>query len=92
MDKEILKKGLKEWEYEISPEVEDKFFKYSNFWEPKKESFLEKIWDVITTPYYRVKWKIKEVSWLRIVQFFKFLPSDAHCRICYTVCCHLPRY
>ncbi|MBQ9737037.1 MAG: 16S rRNA (guanine(527)-N(7))-methyltransferase RsmG [Clostridia bacterium] len=30
MDKEILKKGLKEWGYEISSEVEDKFFKYSN--------------------------------------------------------------
>ncbi len=30
MDKEILKKGLKEWEYDISSEVEERFLKYSD--------------------------------------------------------------
>lgn len=44
-------------------EAEYFVFKHSNFWEPKEESFLEKIWDVITTPYYKVKWHVREVYW-----------------------------
>lgn len=44
-------------------EAEYFVFKHSNFWEPKEENFLEKIWDVITTPYYRIKWKIDRAYW-----------------------------
>lgn len=40
---------------------------YSDWWKPKEaktfKDKLEKLWDVITTPYYKAKWKVKEVYW-----------------------------
>lgn len=38
-------------------------FKHSGFWEPKEMNVLEKIWDVITIPYYKAKREIKDVYW-----------------------------
>ena len=47
--------------------VEYIVFDHSDWWKPKDaktfKDKLEKIWDVITTPYYKVKWKIKEAYW-----------------------------
>lgn len=42
-------------------------FDHSDWW-PSKEiktfkDRLEKLWDIITTPYYRAKWKIRDVYW-----------------------------
>lgn len=41
------------------------YFTFDHFdWWPQKEmKWFEKVWDVITTPYYKVKWKIKEAYW-----------------------------
>lgn len=36
---------------------------HSPFWEPREMKWFEKVWDVITTPYYKAKWKIKEAYW-----------------------------
>lgn len=38
-------------------------FKRSGWWNPKNKNVFEKIWDVITTPYYKAKWWIREVYW-----------------------------
>ena len=38
-------------------------FDHSDWWEIKKMNTFEKILDVITTPYYKVKWHIKETYW-----------------------------
>lgn len=38
-------------------------YNHSGFWNPKEMNVFEKIWDVITTPYYKAKWKIKEAYW-----------------------------
>jgi hypothetical protein len=38
-------------------------FDHSDWWEPKKMKWFEKVWDVITTPYYKAKWKIKDTYW-----------------------------
>lgn len=38
-------------------------FEHSSLWEPKKMSWLEKVWDVITTPYYKAKWKLDKAYW-----------------------------
>lgn len=38
-------------------------FEHSRLWEPKKMNWLEKLWDVITTPYYKAKWKIDRAYW-----------------------------
>lgn len=38
-------------------------FERSDWWTPKKMNFFEKIWDVITTPYYKAKWWIREAYW-----------------------------
>ena len=48
-------------------EAEYFIFDHSDWW-PKKEiktfkDVLEKIWDVITTPYYKAKWWIREIYW-----------------------------
>lgn len=45
--------------------IEAEYFTYerSNWWNPKKMSVLEKMWDVITTPYYKAKWWIREAYW-----------------------------
>ena len=36
-----------------------------NWWPPKKRNpnVFEKLWDVITTPYYKAKWYIREAYW-----------------------------
>lgn len=44
-------------------EAEYHTFKHSNWWTPKKKNLFEKIWDVITTPYYKAKWWIKDTYW-----------------------------
>lgn len=38
-------------------------FKHSDWWTPKKKNLFEKIWDVITTPYWRAKRWIKDTYW-----------------------------
>ena len=38
-------------------------YKHSDWWTPKKMNFFEKIWDVITTPYYKAKWWTREAYW-----------------------------
>ena len=38
-------------------------FKRSGWWNPKKQNVFEKIWDVMTTPYYKVKWWVREAYW-----------------------------
>lgn len=38
-------------------------FDHSDWWPLKKMKWFEKIWDVITTPYYKAKWKIKDAYW-----------------------------
>ena len=43
-------------------EAEYFLFGHSEWWNPKKNVF-EKVWDVITTPYYKVKWWIRETYW-----------------------------
>lgn len=45
--------------------IEAEYFTYerSDFWTPKKMNVFEKIWDVITTPYYKAKWWIRETYW-----------------------------
>ena len=45
--------------------IEAEYFVYehSNFWNPKKTNVFEKVLDVITTPYYKVKWWIREAYW-----------------------------
>ena len=44
-------------------EAEYFIFDHSPLWEPKEMKWFEKIWDVITTPYYKAKWKIRDVYW-----------------------------
>lgn len=45
-------------------EAEYYIFDHSyTFWAPKEMKWYEKVWDVITTPYYQVRWKIKEAYW-----------------------------
>lgn len=45
--------------------IEAEYFTFnrSDWWTPKKMNFFEKVWDVITTPYYRVKRWIKDTYW-----------------------------
>ena len=45
--------------------IEAEYFSFDNsdWWGSKKKNWLEKTWDAITIPYYRVKWKIKEAYW-----------------------------
>lgn len=38
-------------------------FDHSDWWPSEKMKLFEKICDAITTPYYKAKWKIKEVYW-----------------------------
>ena len=38
-------------------------FNRSDWWTPKKMNVFEKVWDIITTPYYKAKWWIKEAYW-----------------------------
>ena len=38
-------------------------FDHSNWWPTKKQNIFEKLWDIITTPYYKAKWYIREVYW-----------------------------
>ena len=38
-------------------------FDHSDWWKPKEMGKLEKLWDVITTPYYKTKWWLKETYW-----------------------------
>lgn len=38
-------------------------FEHSGYLTPKKMNWFEKAWDVITTPYYKAKWKIKNACW-----------------------------
>lgn len=38
-------------------------FEHSMLWEPKKMKWYEKVWDVITTPYYKAKWKLDRLYW-----------------------------
>lgn len=44
-------------------EAEYHTYEHSDFWTQKKMSVLEKIWDVITTPYYKAKHWIREAYW-----------------------------
>lgn len=48
-------------------EAEYFVFEHSNWWHNKEiktfKDLLEKIWDVITTPYYKAKWWIREAYW-----------------------------
>ena len=47
--------------------VEYIILEYSDWWKPKEiktfKDKLEKFWDIITTPYYKAKWKVKEAYW-----------------------------
>ncbi len=45
--------------------IEAEFFTFghSDFWKPKKMNAFEKVWDVITTPYYRTKNWIRDTYW-----------------------------
>ena len=38
-------------------------FDHSSWWNHKKMNVFEKVWDVITTPYYKAKWWIKDTYW-----------------------------
>jgi len=38
-------------------------FEHSNWWNPKKMNVFEKIWDAITTPYYRVRNWARDTYW-----------------------------
>lgn len=38
-------------------------FEHSNLWNPKKMNAFEKVWDVITTPYYKLKWWVRDAYW-----------------------------
>lgn len=38
-------------------------FNHSGFWSSKEMNMAEKIWDVITTPYYKAKWKLDRLYW-----------------------------
>lgn len=38
-------------------------FAHSNWWNPKKKNVFEKVWDAITTPYYRAKNWIRDTYW-----------------------------
>lgn len=38
-------------------------FKHSDWWTPKKMNVFEKIWDAITTPYYRIKNWLRDIYW-----------------------------
>ena len=44
-------------------EAEYYTFNHSSFWEPREMKWFEKVWDVITTPYYKAKWKIRDLYW-----------------------------
>lgn len=46
-------------------EVKAEYFIYkrSDWWTPKKMNVFEKIWDAITTPYYRVKNWFRDTYW-----------------------------
>lgn len=44
-------------------EAEYFIFNRSDWWTPKKMNFFEKVWDGITTPYYKAKWWIREAYW-----------------------------
>lgn len=44
-------------------EAEYFIFNCSDWWTPKKMNLFEKVWDVITTPYYKAKWWIREAYW-----------------------------
>lgn len=45
--------------------IEAEYFTFdrSDWWTTKKMNFFEKVWDVITTPYYKAKWWIKDTYW-----------------------------
>lgn len=45
--------------------IEAEYFTFEHFnWStPKEMNVLEKVWNVITTPYYKAKWWIREVYW-----------------------------
>ena len=38
-------------------------FDFSDWWAPKKMKWYEKMWDVITTIFYRVKHKVRDAYW-----------------------------
>jgi hypothetical protein len=38
-------------------------FDHSPLWEHRKKNWYEIIWDVITVPYYKAKWKIRDAYW-----------------------------
>lgn len=38
-------------------------FNHSDWWTPKKMNVFEKIWDAITTPYYRTKNWVRDIYW-----------------------------
>lgn len=44
-------------------EAEYIVFEHSNFWNQKKMNVFEKVWDVITTPYYKAKHWIRDTYW-----------------------------
>jgi hypothetical protein len=44
-------------------EAEYYTFDRSDWWTTKKMNFFENVWDLITTPYYRVKHWIKDTYW-----------------------------
>lgn len=52
---------------DVIENVEYIVFDHSDWWKPKEiktfKDLMDKIWDVITTPYYKAKWKIKEAYW-----------------------------
>lgn len=52
---------------DVIENVEYITFDHSDWFKPKKamtfKDKLENIWDVITTPYYKVKWKLDRVYW-----------------------------
>lgn len=52
---------------DIIENVEYITFDHSDWFKTKEaktfKDNLEKFWDVITTPYYRIKWKVREAYW-----------------------------
>lgn len=46
-------------------EIKAEYFIYnhSDWWTPKKMNVFEKIWDAITTPYYRIKNWLRDIYW-----------------------------
>lgn len=44
-------------------EAEYFVFECSDWWNPKKMNFFEKVLDIITTPYHKAKWWIREAYW-----------------------------